>query len=291
MQLSYIRIRNFRSIRSLDLRLGGNTVLLGQNNGGKTAILDAIRIVLTRRWGQRGTGFTEHDVHRPDETGDPKTLPPVTIELGIEEPEVNTWDADMVAALEDIMALLPDGRNAVLLRVTCPWSLEKESFEPAWEFLDAGGAPMTGKSQRATNLTSFFGYIPLYWLGALRDSATEFTPRSGHWGRLLKGVRIPKELETDALRILEELDARIVSADPKLTEIAELIGQATRVAIGEGPGAARLNTLPLAIEDMLARTGIVLRNESLRPWLPLSHHGHGSTTRRCRHSCTTSSAR
>ena len=39
-------------------------------------------------------------------------------------------------------------------------------------------------------------------------------------------MRIPKALETDALRILEELDARIVSADPKLTEIADLIGQA-----------------------------------------------------------------
>jgi putative ATP-dependent endonuclease of OLD family len=39
--------------------------------------------------------------------------------------------------------------------------------------------------------------------------------------------------------------------------------------IGEGPGAARVNTLPLAIEDMLQRTGIVIRNEELRPWLPL----------------------
>ena len=181
----------------------------------------------------------------------------------------------MVAALEDIMAILSGGRNAVILRVTCAWSTEKDCFEPAWEFLDSEGAPMTGKSQRATNLTGFFSYLPLYWLGALRDSADEFTPRSGHWGRLLKGVRLPKELEVDAIRILEELDARIVSADPKLAEIADLIGHATQIAIGDGPGAARLNMLPLAIEDMLQRTGIVLRNETMRPWLPLSHHGQG----------------
>jgi putative ATP-dependent endonuclease of the OLD family len=275
MQISRISIRNFRSIKSLDLDLGPSTVFLGPNNAGKTAILDAVRIVLTRRWGQRGTGFTEHDVYCPDEKGDSKTLPPVTIEIRIEEPTQGSWDADMVAALEDIMAILPGERNAIVLRVTCAWSPEKESFEPAWEFLDSAGVPMTGKSQRATNLTGFFGYLPLYWLGALRDSADEFTPRSGHWGRLLKGVRIPKDLETDAMRILEDLDARIVSADPKLTEIADLIGQATQIAMGEGPGAARLNTLPLAIEDMLQRTGIVLRNEALRPWLPLSHHGQG----------------
>ena len=275
MQISHLSIRNFRSIRSLELALGSNTVFLGQNNAGKTAILDAIRIVLTRRWGQRGTGFTEHDVHRPGEKDDPRTLPPVTIEVRIEEPEPGSWEPDMVAALEDIMAILSGGRNAVILRVTCAWSTEKDCFEPAWEFLDSAGAPMTGKSQRATNLTGFFSYLPLYWLGALRDSADEFTPRSGHWGRLLKGVRLPKELEVDAIRILEELDARIVSADPKLAEIADLIGHATQIAIGDGPGAARLNMLPLAIEDMLQRTGIVLRNETMRPWLPLSHHGQG----------------
>ena len=62
---------------------------------------------------------------------------------------------------------------------------------------------------------------------------------------------------------------------PRLNAIADQIGQATRVAVGEGPGAARVNTLPLAIEEMLQRTGIVVRNEELRPWLPLSRHGQG----------------
>ena len=275
MMISRIRIRNFRSIRSLDLTLGKTTVFLGANNAGKASILDAVRIVLTRRWGQRGTGFTEHDVHCPSEKGDPKTLPPVTIEITVEEPSEGAWDPDLIAALEDIMAILPGGTNVITLRVTCGWDIEKESFEPVWEFLDSAGAPMTGKSQRATNLTGFFGYLPLFWLGALRDSADEFTPRSGHWGRLLKGARIPKELETEALGILEGLDARIVSADPKLAKIAKLIGQATRIAIGDGLGDARLNMLPLAVEDMLQRTQIVLRSEAVRPWLPLTHHGQG----------------
>jgi putative ATP-dependent endonuclease of OLD family len=274
MRITRLKIANFRSIKNLNLELGDTTVFIGQNNAGKTAILDAVRIVLTRRWGQRGTGFTEHDVHRPGENGDPRTLPPVTIELIIEEPSTNAWNPDMVAALDDIMVLLPDGRNSLTLRVTCAWTDEKEAFEPAWQFLDSAGQPLPER-RRATNLTGFFGYMPLFWLGALRDAADEFAPRSGHWGRLLRSVRIPDELEGEALRILAELDARIVAADPKLSQIADLIGQATRVAIGEGPGAARVNTLPMAIEEMLQRTGIVLRNESLRPWLPLGHHGQG----------------
>src|SRR5579863_8293100 len=96
MKISRLHIRNFRSVRSLDLELDDSTIFVGPNDAGKSAILDAVRIVLTRRWGQRGTGFTEHDVHRPGETGDPKTLPPVTIQVALEESEPGTWDTDMV---------------------------------------------------------------------------------------------------------------------------------------------------------------------------------------------------
>jgi putative ATP-dependent endonuclease of OLD family len=142
MRISRLRIENFRSIRQLDVELGDSTVFIGANNAGKTAILDAVRIVLTRRWGQRGTGFTEHDVHKPDEVGDPRTLPPVTITLILEEPQAGAWDADMVAALEDIMAVLQDGRSILTLRVTCGWNAETEAFDPVWQFLDAAGQPL-----------------------------------------------------------------------------------------------------------------------------------------------------
>jgi len=274
MKITQLRIQNFRSIRSLDIYLGDSTVFIGPNNAGKSAILEAIRIILTRRWGQRGTGFTEHDVHRPGEEGDPKTLPPVTVEMIMEEPAVGAWDADMVAALEDIVGLLRDGRNKIGLRVTCAWSEEKEAFEPAWQFLNPAGEPLPEK-KRAINLSNFFDYMKLFWLGPLRDSADEFTPRAGHWGRLLKGIRIPDDIQADVLRKLEEIDAQVCAADPRLSQIAEKIGEATQVAIGDGPGGARLNTMPMAMEDMLARTGVVIRNEDLRPWLPLDHHGSG----------------
>lgn len=73
MRVTRLEIRNFRSIRHLALDLGKTTVFVGPNNAGKTAILDALRIALTRRWGQRGTGFTEYDVHLANDTDDPKT--------------------------------------------------------------------------------------------------------------------------------------------------------------------------------------------------------------------------
>lgn len=81
MRITRIEIENFRSIRHVVLDLGNTTVLVGPNNAGKTAILDAVRISLTRRWGQRGTGFSEYDIHMPDEEADPKSSSGVTIEV------------------------------------------------------------------------------------------------------------------------------------------------------------------------------------------------------------------
>ena len=82
----------------------------------------------------------------------------MTISLILEEPQTGAWDADMVAALDEIIGVSQDGRNLITLRVTCAWNEEKEAFEPAWEFLDPAGQPRTEK-RRATNLTGFFGYL------------------------------------------------------------------------------------------------------------------------------------
>jgi hypothetical protein len=123
MRINRLRIENFRSIKLLDLELGQNTVFIGQNNAGKTAILDALRIALTRRWGQRGTGFTEYDIHLDDESDDPKQSPGLAIEVRTEESEAGEWPDELQQSLEDILQVdAVTGRAFVVLRATCAWS-------------------------------------------------------------------------------------------------------------------------------------------------------------------------
>jgi putative ATP-dependent endonuclease of OLD family len=275
VKISQVRIENFRCVQALDVDLEDTTVFIGANNTGKTAILEAVRIALSRRWGRRGTGFTEHDVHSPGETHDPKTAPPVRVLLRLEEKAPEPWDADMVAALDDLVVLSDAGRNLISLRVTCEWNQESEAFEPAWEFLDAAGQPLTQKSQRATNLSGFFAYAPLFYLAALRDAADEFGPRSALWGRLLKSIRIPAAIEADVQTTLDGLDTKLLAADPRLADIAKTISQAAKIAVGQSEGDARLRMLPMNTWDLISRAAVVLKNEELRPWLPLDHHGQG----------------
>ena len=180
----------------------------------------------------------------------------------------------MIANLDDILTLTSDGLNRVSMAITYSWDPDDEAFKPVWEFLDTDGNPMPPR-RRAINLSGFYNYVPFFWLGALRDADDEFTARSRHWGGLLKSMNVPAELEQDIMKTLDGLDTKLLASDPRFAHIAKTIGQATDIAAGDSPGAAKLRMLPLNLWDLLARAGIVLRNGELLPWLPLDHHGQG----------------
>ena len=276
MRITRLRIENFRSIKFLDMELGETTVFIGQNNAGKTAILDAVRIALTRRWGQRGTGFTEYDVHLARDTDDPKASSGVAIELRANETVAGDWPEELQQGLDEIVQTDPaTGRSFVSLRVTCAWSQATESFEPAWIFLNAARAPLVGASARRINLERFWQYLPVFYLGALRDAEDEFSARSQFWGRLLKAMKIPPALEGKLRRVLDLLNKKLLRADPRLQQIAATLGGATKVAARDRDGGVDLRLLPLKSWDILSRAEIILRNEPDWPWLPLQRHGQG----------------
>ena len=264
MKIKNLSIENFRSIAELELKLDDATVFIGANNSGKSAILEAVRIALSRRWGQRGTGFTENDIHISAPDIDPRTAPPVRIQIIFEESEAGEWPEEMITNLDDIVTLTTEGLNRVSVAITYTWNVDDEVFEPAWEFLDSAGNALP-PTRRAINLSGFYNYSLFFSLGALRDAEDEFIARSRHWGGLLKSINVPPALEQEIMQTLDDLDAKLLAADPRFVQLAETIGHATEVAAGDTPGAAKLRMLPLNLWDLLARAGIVLRNEELLP--------------------------
>ena len=91
MQLRRLQIENFRGINSLDLRLKNTTVLIGENNTGKTAVLDALRFALREVRTRRGCAFEEYDFHLPTENAEPSTAPPIAIKLTFQEDDYMTF--------------------------------------------------------------------------------------------------------------------------------------------------------------------------------------------------------
>lgn len=175
MEISRLKISNFRSIKEADIQFGAVTVLIGTNKDGKSAILEAIRIALTRRWGQRGNGFTEYDVHLCDGRPDPKVGDPVVTEVELQEDVANEWPEDLRGELEDIIQLDPvTGRASIIMRVSCSWEAAEESFVPRWEFLKSIGTHSPGAAPALSISRNFSSFCPSSTLKRSATSRTSF---------------------------------------------------------------------------------------------------------------------
>jgi putative ATP-dependent endonuclease of the OLD family len=76
VHLTSLSLRNFRACRDTTIEFASHlTVVVGENASGKSAIIDAIRLVTFPASGRQTSWFSaERDLTRGVETGEPVTL-------------------------------------------------------------------------------------------------------------------------------------------------------------------------------------------------------------------------
>ena len=276
MLIKEISVKNFRSLKQVVVPLSATTVIIGENNTGKTALMEAIKAVLSRRWGQRGSGFSEYDFYMDDEIDDPRKSEGIEIELLFEEAETDEWPEDLVNDLSNIIQIDPDrDTNSIRLRLGCEYEELADSFDSRWSIIGRDGKAISGGARRAANTQKIFQYVPIFSLVALRDAASEFSSGSQFWGKLLKTVRVPDEQWAEIQESLDTLNAELLAADPRLAGIRDKLMQIRNVVSGEKDANVQIRALPLQIWDLIARAEVIVRGTKLEPWLPLRRHGQG----------------
>ena len=130
MKLSHVSIQNFRGIKDLQLELDDTTVLIGENNTGKTAVLEALRLCLRELGPRRRVVFDSFDYHLQDEHSEPINAEPICITLRFAESAVGEWEDARIRRLRSILHVNGDGLNAVVLKVTCAYNAEERVQNP-----------------------------------------------------------------------------------------------------------------------------------------------------------------
>ena len=164
MNLKDIKIENFRGIRSLYLPLDKLTVLIGENNTGKSTVLEAIRLVLRRGFGLRRDGrFTEYDFHLKDATATAQTLAPISVTLHFAVHRQGDAEQTAVQQMSEVVQLdKKTGLNDIWLQAKGAFQAESASFETKWAFLNFDGVELIPKNATPLNLISRF--VPLFFL-------------------------------------------------------------------------------------------------------------------------------
>lgn len=274
MKLAEINIENFRGIRSMHLPLDRLTVLIGENNTGKSTVLEAIRLVLTRGVSSRRAGqFSEYDFHLVDGHATPQMARPIKIILHFAEEQENEWPDAIIQQMNEVVQLSTDGLNHIWLQAEGVFNPDSASFETKWAFLNSSGAELILKNSTPLNLISRF--VPLFFLSALRGASQEFGQRGQFWSGFLKSIQLPEDKREKLEKMLQEVNTSVIGANTGLAEVTKKIADARRLVPLDSNDPVVLEAIPTRVFDMVGKIQVHLKSTSGAK-LPLHRHGEGT---------------
>lgn len=171
MYLKELKIRNFRSIKDITLNFSrGINILIGENNAGKTTIIDVLRICLGYR-DQDGLRVNKNDFHISQHD---ETLKPIEFDLSFEKDK----DEEIGYFIE-----MYDAENDSL-------DLHFRFSIKQYDKYERIHSEVWGGKNEGANIPSevFHSFIQVY-LGALRDAERYLRPgRYNQLGDLIIGL-------------------------------------------------------------------------------------------------------
>ena len=189
MFLKEVKVQNFRSLKNVDITFDESTILIGENNAGKSTLLDAIKKGLSRT----GTRFLfdDYDFFMDSEMSSPKDSDGIKIILIFEERTLDEWEGFISDTFIDALQYLDGEKASILLQTTASYNEVTSDIEVKTVFLNNEFEPIVGKVQNLVN--KFITLTPVFYLQALREIKDTFSAKSPLWGRFIKKAAIPQE--------------------------------------------------------------------------------------------------
>jgi putative ATP-dependent endonuclease of OLD family len=276
MRLSSVQIENFRGIAKLDLTLSDTTVLIGENNTGKTAVLDALRFALREVRVRRGCAFDTYDFHLATPASDPATAPAISIRCTFCEGAVGEWGDQVLARLNraKIAQIDAKGCASVILKVGARFDALSQDFVQDWEFQNAAGQALTGIPESA--LAVLHGEVSYYYLAALRDAAKHFDAKGVFWRPFLKESQLSPEKRQEIETRLNEVNQLIISSHSSFAQVVSKLKEVKDVVSMTGnDDIVSVDAVPGRLFDMLSKAQVTV-NTGTGAKVPIGRHGEGT---------------
>lgn len=271
MLLKRVQIKNYRCFQNVEVELDRVTVLIGENNAGKTSFLDAIRLCLSRNLARRGARLDDYDYHLAATSTQPSQAQPleVTLDFVAEENEPTA----LLQAINDIIVFGTEGAAHVVLQLQSRFDAVNNDFVTELQFLDMNGNSLVGRAQRSQNLATFLQFVPIFYLNALRDAEREFRPRSAYWSPFLRDKDIPDTQRTALQAELARLNADLLTAHAPLQAAKHHLSKTQSIVTNSG-NQLDVDALPIRLAQLLANAQISV-STATGAALPLDRHGSG----------------
>ncbi len=276
MKVRRLQIENFRGIKSLDLALGDTTVLIGENNSGKTAILDALRFVLKDVRSRKGCAFDTYDFHLATSESEPMAAPAIRIRVTFQEDTAGEWGDALLGTLTRAKLLQPGpvGRGTVIFEVSAAFDPTAKDFSHNWRFLNLAGDELRGLTDSA--IFTLQTAVSYYYLAALRDAGRHFDPRGPFWRPFLKDSQLSDAARIEIEGKLHEVNDLIIASHDTFSQVSDRLDDIAKIVpVGGTENTVSIEAVPGRLFDMLSKAQVNLKAGSGAK-VPLARHGEGT---------------
>lgn len=276
MLLKKIKLQNFRGFGSFELELDKTTVLIGENNSGKSAILDALRICLGKSFSRRNAYLDDYDYHLHSKSAGPGEAGQLSITLEFSESDENEWSEELIQALGNIVTISKEGTlRHVTLRVHSTLDPKSKEFVSDWEFLNAEGNALAAKTKKQQELSNFQQIRPVFYLSAVRDASKEFQLRSNYWAPFLRNPSLSAEERAELEKQIQGVNAKLLESHTRLKEVKTHLNKAQEMVSLGGSETVNIEALPGRLFDLMDRTQVNVATRTDAS-IPLIRHGAGT---------------
>jgi len=274
MQLTKIAIKNFRGIEELEIDLAPCTVLIGENNTGKTSILEAIYTCLSRNLARKVVPFGDYDFHLTAAMPDPSSSPPIELNFTFVESEEGEWPDAIVQAFDKAYQARADNRLEIRFRVVAAYDPASKDFFLDWTFRDLADNELTGaKSPQLVRELQQLN--PVFFLAAVRDAGHHFQGRSQFWGSFTKNPQIDDATRAELEEQIEAINQIILDSHTPFDEVKTQVAKTGRLVPLASTDLVSVEAIPARIFDMLNKTQVKLAARGGAK-LPITQHGAGT---------------
>ncbi len=274
MLLNKIQIENFRGIKKIDLELDRITVLIGENNIGKTSILEALNICMNRGLTRRALPFSEYDFHLVDDKAQPADAPPLSITLTYEESKEDEWPDEITQAFPNVMQTIDGRRQRLTFRIVAKYDNTLRDFTMEWCFLDKDGNVLP-TARQAKLVSDLQQLAPVFFLSAVRDASQHFQAKSAFWAPFTRNPQIADDKRQEIEEQIQQLNQSILDNHKPFEAVKDRIAQTGKLLPLAAKDLVSVEAVPARIFDMLTRTQVKIAART-GARLPISQHGSGT---------------
>lgn len=271
IQIDIVRICGFRGISNIEIALPRVTVLLGQNNAGKTSVIKALQLAI----GDYSRYLSDEDFHISE---DGKRQEAITVDIRLipvaDKARASEFSEEWQQELGTKIQAEADGKQYVAIRTTAKPDRVKGGY--IIERYEMESWPVYNEWEKVNfrkKLGKRLEAVPFIPIDAQRDIHTELKEKSSFVGRVLSSVEYDDTDVAELERMVAEVNKEAIEKSEPLKRLKTHLDNLNQSF--EGSGQTELTPFPKKIRDLSKRFSVNF-GESDKSSFSMEYHGMGT---------------